>query len=82
MRRYEGGQEKKLMKAVCNKCGRALRVEDGFLREFCFEGKAVFGYFSKKDGVAHHFDLCESCYDAWTSQLLVPVEETESPELL
>ena len=81
MRRYEGGQ-KKLVKAVCNKCGRELCVENGLLKEFCFSGDAVFGYFSRRDGVSQHFDLCEDCYDEWTAQFAVAPEETEELELL
>lgn len=80
MRRY--GQDGKLMMAVCNKCGKALKVENGYLREFCFEADAVFGYFSKKDGTSQHFDLCEDCYDDLTAHFLVPVEEKEETELL
>lgn len=80
MRRY--GQDKNMTMAVCNKCGRTLRVEGGYLREFCFEGKAVFGYFSKKDGTSEHFDLCEDCYESLTAQFLVPVEEAQETELV
>lgn len=82
MRKYEDGQDKKLMRVVCNKCGRPLKVENGYLREFCFCADTVFGYFSHKDGLTHHFDLCEDCYDNLTSQFTVPVEETEELELL
>ena len=81
MRRYGDGV-KKLEKVVCNKCGRTLRVENGLLKEFCFSADAVFGYFSRKDGVSQHFDLCEDCYDEWTAQFRVPVEETENLEFL
>ena len=35
MRKYVDGQDKVLMKVVCNKCGRSLKVENGYLREFC-----------------------------------------------
>lgn len=80
MRRY--GQNGELVTAVCNKCGRTLKVEKGYLREFCFEGKAVFGYFSKKDGTAHSFDLCEACYDSLTAEFAVPAEESEETELV
>ena len=81
MRRYGDGK-RMLEKVVCNKCGRTLRVENGLLKEFCFSGDAAFGYFSRKDGVAQHFDLCEDCYDEWTAQFAVPAEETEELELL
>ncbi len=82
MRRYGDGQERELISVVCNKCGRELKVEKGYLREFCFAGDALFGYFSRKDGTAHHFDLCEDCYDEMTVQFALPVEETEKLELL
>ena len=82
MRRYENGQDRKLMEVVCNKCGRKLKVENGFLREYCFTADTIFGYFSHRDGVAHHFDLCENCYDQLISQFQVPVEEAEATELL
>lgn len=80
MRRY--GQDGKLTAAVCNKCGKTLRVENGYLLEFCFEGKAVFGYFSRKDGTEQNFDLCEDCFDELTAQFLLPAEESEATELL
>lgn len=82
MRKYENGQSKKLVHAVCNKCGRVLKVENGCLKEGCFSAEAVFGYFSRKDGTSHRFDLCEDCYDEMISQFSVPVEEEEGAELL
>ena len=82
MRKYVDGGDKQLMEVVCNKCGRSLKVENGYLREYCFSADTVFGYFSRKDGTVHHFDLCEECYDDMTAQFAVPVEETENPELL
>ena len=77
MRRYEDGQ-KKLIKAVCNKCGRTLQVENGLLKEFCFSADAMFGYFSRRDGVAQHFDLCEEL----TAGFTVAADEVEETEFL
>ena len=82
MRKYEDGQDRKLVRAVCNKCGRVLKVENGYLKEGCFSADAAFGYFSRKDGTVHCFDLCEDCYDEMISQFQVPVEEKEDTELL
>ncbi len=82
MKKYEGTQDRKLIHAVCNKCGRSLRVEDGYLKEGCFSAEAVFGYFSRKDGTTHRFDLCEDCYDEMIATFQVPVEEKEGAELL
>lgn len=80
MRRY--GQDGKLMTVVCNKCGKTLKLENGHLREFCFEAEAFFGYFSRKDGTIQRFDLCEDCYENLTEQFSVPAEEAEETELV
>ncbi len=82
MQKYENGQDKKLVRVVCNKCGRELKVADGCLREGCFSAEAVFGYFSRKDGSVHSFDLCEDCYDEMIAQFQLPVEVREGTELL
>ena len=42
----------------------------------------VIGYFSKKDGIRHRFDLCEDCYDKLVQGFVLPVEETAENELL
>ncbi len=82
MRRYEKEQEKKLTQVICNRCGRELKVENGYLKEGCFSADVAFGFFSRKDGTSHHFDLCEDCYDEMIRQFAVPVETTENVELL
>lgn len=82
MRKYREVQENGLVQVVCNKCGRSLRVEDGRLKEGCFSAEAVFGYFSRKDGDVHQFDLCEDCYDSLIAQFAIPVEERAQTELL
>ena len=71
-----------LTAVICNGCGKKLKVEDGMLKEGCFEGRQVFGYFSSMDGERHSFDLCEDCYRALTRQFRIPVEKEESTELL
>ncbi len=82
MQKYRNVQERKLMQVVCNKCGRELKVEKGCLREGCVSVTVPFGYFSRKDGAVHRFDLCEDCYDSIISQFAVPVEEDAGTELL
>ena len=57
-------------------------MENGYLKEYCFSADTVFGYFSRKDGVRHHFDLCEECYDALTAGFALEAEEQEETELL
>ena len=82
MRQYDGNKEPKLIKVLCNGCGRQMRVEDGYLKEGCFHAEPLFGYFSTSDGLRHRFDLCESCYRKWIKDFVIPVEEEEEQELL
>lgn len=81
MRKFQEDQ-KTLQAVICNRCGRQLKVEDGMLKEGCFEGKQVFGYFSSMDGARHSFDLCEACYKELTAAFVIPVTEEEVTELL
>ena len=82
MRRYEEEQNIKLMRVVCNQCKRELKIENGYLKEGCYTADYVFGYFSKKDGTRHQFDLCEKCYDRMIENFQIPVDESEAKELL
>lgn len=79
MRKSENG---KLTQVICNGCGRELKVEKEILREDCFSADVRFGYFSRKDGLRHKFDLCEDCYDKWISSFAFPVEESTETEML
>lgn len=82
MRIYTEQKEKQLTGAVCNCCGKKLLVENGFLREECIHIKHDFGFFGKKDGLSHTFDLCEECYGKIIAGFAVPVEEKEREELI
>ena len=82
MRRYEENQDVKLMRVVCNQCKKELKLENGYLKEGCYMADFVFGYFSKKDGIRHQFDLCEACYDKLIAGFQIPVDISEEKELL
>ena len=82
MRRYTNIEENHLLEARCNKCGKLLRVENGLLKEGCFHGEHSFGYFSRRDGMKHSFDLCENCYEEVIGGFVLPVEVLEENELL
>ena len=79
MRKYTKSGE--LLRAVCNSCGKELKVENGILMEGIFSAENIWGYFSDKDMEVHSLDLCESCYDAWVSSFAVPVEIQEATEV-
>lgn len=82
MRKYESGKPEELLEVVCNQCGRKLLVENGYLKEGCFSADNLFGYFSRRDGEKHHFDLCEDCYEKLAAQFAVPVEKENATELV
>ena len=69
-------------KVVCNQCKKELKNQNGVLKEGCLSVDQVFGYFSRKDGIRHRFDLCEDCYDKLVQSFVLPVEETPENELL
>jgi len=82
MRKYEDQQVNKLSEVVCNKCGKKIKIKNGYLKEGCFSSDFCFGYFSGKDGFRYKFDLCEDCYDEFITSMEVPVEISEESELL
>ena len=71
-----------LKKVFCNKCGKEMLVENGMLREGCFEADQIFGYFSQKDGEHHKWDLCEACYDELLRNFQIPASKKEETELI
>ncbi len=82
MRIYMDEDKQELAAVICNQCKKELTVERGILKEGCYHGDSGFGYFSKKDGMKHSFDLCEECYDKLIKGFAIPVEEEEMKELL
>lgn len=82
MRKFVDGTEREVEAVICNRCGRSMKTENGILKEGCFRGDSVFGYFSRRDGKRHRFDLCEDCYNKIIADFAVAVEETDENELL
>lgn len=79
MREYN---EDKLVEVICNKCNRKITVENDIIKEGVFSVDYKWGYFSKKDGFKHSFDLCEECYDNLVLDFKTPVIEDEYSELI
>lgn len=82
MREFSEQRGGTLQEVFCNCCGKKLNVTNGILTEGCISVEAPFGYFSRRDGQVHKFDLCEDCYDKWTAAFRIPVEIKEKTELL
>ena len=81
MRKYQDNNTQ-LVTVICNRCKKELKVENGILKEGCFEVSHAFGYFSEKDGQVYQFDLCEQCFDKMLAEFQVPAEVKEAKELL
>lgn len=82
MRKYLDENNRELDSVVCNYCGKELLVENGILKEGCLEVNSSFGYFSRKDGQIHRFDLCEDCYEKMIARFRIPVDCQETKEFL
>ena len=80
MKQYNGKQE--LTAIVCNHCGKKIPLEHHMLKAGVFSASTIWGYFSRKDGEIHRFDLCEDCYDRLVEQFLIPPDIEEQKELL
>jgi len=82
MRRYLQQKKNTLEKVVCNQCGRELELKNGIVQEGVFKGEVHWGYFSRKDGENHSFDLCEDCYERLIHSFSIPVTMEEETEFL
>ena len=80
VRNYDENQEVK--EVFCNKCKKSLIVENGIIKEGCFSGNMVWGYFSTMDGRRHSFDLCEACYRQMIQTFAISVTETDETEFV
>ena len=80
MRKYKSNGE--LKSVICNCCGKKMVVEEGILREGALRIDHAWDFFSEKDGEIHHWDLCEDCYDSFTSQFHVEVQVEEQVEFV
>ncbi len=67
---------------LCNCCGKIVQ-EKGKISEVEFlHVEKEWGYFSGKDGEKQEFDICEECYDEWTTSFRIPVQKQEMTELV
>jgi len=73
---------KDLEQVICNNCGKQMKRENGVIKHDFLEVVKPWGYFSKKDGKTYKFALCEECCDKITKQFVIPIEVTDTTELL
>lgn len=82
MRKMQKNIQGELQELICNKCGKKMKLHNGFPAEGVCPVTVRWEYFSEKDGEIHHFDLCEECYDNFVKGFAVPVEVTQNTELI
>lgn len=82
MRKYNSDTKQELTQVQCNICKKYLKVKNGIIMEGVFSVDYNWGYFSKKDGEIHSFDLCEDCYDFWVKTFDVPFNLEENNEMI
>ncbi len=73
-------EEKKSI--VCNCCGKRFSASTNVIEKDFLCVKKQWGYFSKKDGVIDEFFVCESCYDKWLENFVIPPNKKMATELL
>ena len=66
----------------CNKCGKEFSVHNDIVQEGIFNIEYLWGFFSKRDGEIHSFDLCEMCYNKMIQDFEIPVTTEESTEMI
>ena len=66
----------------CNKCGRDLKMQGSIPVEDYILVNKQWGYFSKKDGKTYRFIICEECSDKIFGGFEVPVDISDTTELL
>ena len=71
-----------LKELVCNRCGKKIKIDQGAAAEGVCTVQVQWGYFSRKDGERHTFDLCEDCYDEIVREFTIPVKIEPYTELL
>ena len=67
---------------VCNKCGKAFARVNDIYREDFLEINKDWGFFSVKDGKTYRFAICEDCCESLVKSFVVPVEVSDTTELV
>lgn len=82
MRRYEQGSSNKVTEAMCNMCGRSIKIQKGMITDGVLSIEYKWGYFSDFDGETHSFDICQDCYKKLEKKFVIPIDKEETNELM
>lgn len=67
---------------LCNCCEKIVQEKGKISKVEFLHIEKEWGYFSGKDGEKQEFDICEECYDKWTTSFQIPVQKQEMTELV
>ena len=67
---------------ICNKCGKTLKKVNDIYREDFLEVNKDWGFFSTKDGKTYRFMMCEECCEKLVKDFQVPVQISDTTELV
>lgn len=66
----------------CNCCGKEItKTGSGDAHMDYLHVEKSWGFFSSKDLTTHAFNICEACYDRWTANFAIPVEDNYIEEI-
>lgn len=82
MRRYEQGNSNNVIEAMCNMCGRNIKIQKGMITDGVMSIEYRWGYFSDFDGQTHSFDICQDCYKKLEKKFVIPIDREETNEML
>lgn len=70
-------KQEELDSLQCNRCGKICQDStDPEPKSDYLEVEVYWGYYSKKDGEKHKWDICEECYDKIVSEFVLFFEKT------
>ena len=67
---------------ICNCCGKEIYSGTGIEFVEYLHVEKVWGYFSNRDGVRQEMNICEDCYEEWTSHFQIPVHTSHITEFV
>lgn len=59
----------------CNCCGKPITTASQLYKDY-LQVEKTWRYFSTKDSMTHKFNICETCYDRFTSNFVIPVSSS------
>lgn len=82
MRRYGQNNDNRIVNAMCNMCGRNIKIQNGIIMDGVLSVEYKWGYFSDFDGQKHSFDICQECYKKLEKKFVIPIDKEDINEMI